>query len=91
MGTGSFLLKGEREWYRNTNLKLVAIVENEKLEVLPYKRFMHIENTEQIKRVIIEIGRIQKSDAAKKISSILKYDDINTIMQQLPAGTFSLE
>ncbi len=90
LGTGSFLLKGEREWYRNTGLKLVALIEEEKFEVLPYLRFMHIDNQEHIKKVIIDIGKMQKSDAAKKIALILKYDDINTIMQQLPAGTFSL-
>jgi predicted ribosome quality control (RQC) complex YloA/Tae2 family protein len=87
LGTGSFLLNGEREWYRGVELKLAAF-KDDKFRVVPFKRF---KQEEKQKGVIISEGRLQKSDAAKKISHYLEYDNIDMIMQQLPAGTFNIE
>jgi hypothetical protein len=35
-------------------------------------------------------GRDKKSDAAKKISKILGYKDLDQIIRELPAGDFSI-
>ena len=36
-------------------------------------------------------GNFKKSDAAKKIAAKLNYNDIDTIMRQLPAGSFRID
>jgi hypothetical protein len=40
--------------------------------------------------VLATQGSSKKSDAAKVISKALSYNDLDAIMQQLPAGTFHL-
>ena len=89
IGTGSFLLSGEREWFRNTQLGLAAFVEDDKLYVVPEKA---MERLKPKKYVVISQGKDKKSDAAKKIAHELgDYDDLDYIMQQIPAGPFSIE
>jgi predicted ribosome quality control (RQC) complex YloA/Tae2 family protein len=89
LGTGSFLLKGEREWFRGAKLQLVAFVKDGRVCIYPKNSFDRI----GFKGAYIEVkqGNLKKSDAAKKISSFLGYESIDDIMRSLPAGTFSLE
>ena len=89
LGRGSFLLKGEREWYRSMRLELVMFVDNERLMVVPAKAFERM-STEKIKYVRITQGDSIKSDAAKRIAHLLEYESIDAIMVRLPAGTFSI-
>lgn len=90
LGKGSFLLKGEREWYRNVPLELCAFL-NEKIgktEICPSVTCKKL----GIKHyVVLSIGRVKKSDAAKLIAKRLNYENIDYIMQHIPSGPFSLK
>jgi predicted ribosome quality control (RQC) complex YloA/Tae2 family protein len=89
IGTGSFLLSGEREWFRNTQLGLAAFVEEDRLHVVPERAIARLKPK---KYVSISQGKDKKSDAAKKIAHMLDdYDDLDYIMQQTPAGPFSID
>ena len=89
LGTGSFLLSGEREWYRSTQLALVMLLKEDKLLTIPLMTFNKLDKAQ--KYVKIAQGNFKKSDAAKKIAAKLGYKDINTIIRQLPAGSFRIE
>ncbi|MGC8669960.1 MAG: NFACT RNA binding domain-containing protein, partial [Candidatus Micrarchaeia archaeon] len=86
LGTGSFLLKGEREWFKGVSLELSMFLEKGKLIVMPQLAFSRI----GYKGIFVNIkeGNMKKSDAAKTIAKILGYDDIDEIMRALPAGGF---
>ncbi len=90
LGTGSFLMSGEREWYRNIELCLVAFMKEGRLNTVPQKTFKKI-NDSNIAHVKIVQGNYKKSDAAKKVAAKLGYDDLDVIMRQLPAGSFKIE
>ncbi len=93
LGTGSFLMSGEREWFRNIPLELSAFAEEDKegavqVRIVPSLTCMR----RGIKGfLIIKPGNTKKSDAAKYIAKRLAYNDIDYIMQHLPAGSFSVK
>ncbi len=89
LGTGSFLMKGEREWYRNLKMELIMFVEEDVLNTVPTSTF----NAKKFRgrHVLVAQGDIKKSDAAKKVSKFIGYDDIDGVMRQLPPGTFSVD
>ena len=87
LGTGSFLMSGEREWYRGMALGIAMFVKEERLHAVPRVTFEKIKSDIK-KYVAVSLGKDKKSDAAKKISKVLEFDDLDTIMQQLPAGSF---
>ena len=89
IGTGSFLLSGERDWYRNTRLALAFFVKDSRLNAVPQLTFDRLEERQRAHALVTQ-GKDKKSDAAKKIAAALDFYDINTIMQQLPAGTFHI-
>ena len=89
IGTGSFLLSGEREWFKDVRLELCAFVkydgENmQKLNIAPAATCAKL----GINGVLITPGNVKKSDAAKFISKALGYRNLDRIMQALPAGMF---
>ncbi len=91
IGTGSFLLSGEREWFKDAKLELCAYVTGQeegmkKLNIAPGETCRKL----GIRGVLITPGNVKKSDAAKFISKVLDYNDLDKIMQALPAGMFSL-
>ncbi len=89
LGTGSFLLKGEREWYRNCPLELIFSVDKSGfLSVVPRSTFEALKSDSAYAAVLQ--GRDKKSDAAKKISKIIGYKDLDHIIRELPAGDFSI-
>lgn len=90
LGTGSFLLSGERDWYRSTKLSLIMFVKEDKLNTVPVSTFDKIK-TEGMHHVKVTQGNFKKSDAAKKIAAKLGYQDMDTIMRQLPVGSFRIE
>ena len=90
LGTGSFLLTGEREWYRGVALKLVVYMGDDGIRVMPHVELSHMQQKIG-KHVTLIPGDEKKSDAAKAIGAYLSYDDIDHIMQQLPAGSFKIE
>ncbi|MGI0141374.1 MAG: NFACT RNA binding domain-containing protein [Candidatus Micrarchaeales archaeon] len=95
LGTGSFAMKGEREWFRSMKLELVAFVTEKEggegsirqLSVVPSSTFAAQKGKKGLR---ITIGNAKKSDAAKLIAKKLDYEDIDYIMQQLPAGEFKI-
>ncbi len=90
LGTGSFLLKGERDWYRSMQLSLVMFVKDERLYTVSKSTFSKIKE-ESIKFATVTQGNYKKSDAAKKIAAKLMYPDIDTIMRCLPVGGFKID
>mgnify|MGYP000066584454 CR=1 FL=1 len=89
---GSFLISGTREYYKNTGLELVIFINNEKLTVIPFVALDEIQKMKQInKYVLVKQGKSKKSDVAKTIVKFLNYNNIDEVMQMLPAGTFYLE
>ena len=91
LGTGSFLLAGEREWYKSIALELAAFTkEDEGKTVFMVTPVSTSINLSIKKRAIIKPGKDKKSDAAKRIVKITGFDDIDYIMQHLPPGLFSV-
>jgi predicted ribosome quality control (RQC) complex YloA/Tae2 family protein len=88
LGTGSFLLSGEREWHRDVQLSLVMFLKEGKLNVVPALTFSKLEKT--AKYAVINQGNNKKSDAAKKIAAMLGYNDLDEIIRQLPTGGLSI-
>ncbi len=88
LGTGSFLMKGEREWYRSVKLELVAVVNEGSLTIMPLSTFER--RDAGTKHVTITQGEMKKSDAAKSIAKQLGFIELDLIMRMLPAGTFML-
>ena len=90
LGTGSFLIEGEREWFKGMGLELCALkeTENDKPIIIPTSTCMALGAR---KFILLKQGKIKKSDAAKTLSRRFNYPDIDYIMQHLPAGSFSLK
>lgn len=89
LGTGSFLMSGERDWYRSVPLSLVMFVKDDRLYTIPESTFKKMQEKPQ--HVKITLGNFKKSDAAKKVEVKLNYHDLDTIMRQLPTGSFRIE
>ncbi len=89
LGTGSFLLKGEREWYRNSPLELMFFLDKSGgLNAAPRNAFERMK-LDCAFAVALQ-GRDKKSDAAKKISKIIGCRDLDQIIREMPAGDFSI-
>lgn len=86
LGTGSFLLKGEREWYRSVPLELVFFLKEDTLNVMPKVAFDNLKI--ECDYVLVKQGDDKKSDAAKKVARGLKFEDLDRVMMELPAGSF---
>ena len=95
LGTGSFLLSGEREWHRHMSLELAAFGSQEehegKVEKVSVTPLSTCKALGTKKYLLLKPGRMKKSDAAKEISKAFKYDDLDYIMQHLPPGSFSIK
>ena len=90
LGTGSFLIEGEREWFKGMGLELCAYkeIEGQKPTVVPISTCMAIGVK---KYILLKPGKSKKSDTAKILSRKLNFNDIDYIMQHLPAGSFSMK
>jgi predicted ribosome quality control (RQC) complex YloA/Tae2 family protein len=88
LGTGSFMLKGEREWYRNVPLALVFFARDGAQNVAPKLTFERLGAGPGTAHVEVTQGNDKKSDAAKKIAKALGCEDLDRIMMELPAGSF---
>ncbi len=88
LGTGSFLLEGEREWFKGVALELAAYMDHEgAFHVVPMQTCVSLKIR---KYLLLKPGNTKKSDAAKTLASKLAFDDLDYIMQHLPAGGFSI-
>ncbi|MEM3791196.1 MAG: NFACT RNA binding domain-containing protein [Candidatus Micrarchaeaceae archaeon] len=87
LSKGGFLIKGEREWYKGIELKLVVYLNEEKKPMfmpgLTAKR-------KGISGIELKPGKIKKSDAAKFIGKKIGITDIDYLVQHMPPGEFSI-
>ncbi len=91
LGTGSFLLQGEREWFKGVSLELCAYAPREEGQPQICISPMSTGIALGIKRyILLKPGSIKKSDAAKAIATKLRFEDIDYVMQHLPPGSFSI-
>ncbi len=90
LGTGSFSLRGEREWHRRMQLALCLFVKDGRLNAVPMNTFYAMDEKPG-RHVSATQGRKKKSDTAKETAAWLEYDNIDAVMQQLPAGSFHIE
>lgn len=106
LGTGSFLISGEREWFKNVKLELWAFsvsTDAVRQEGTPSPsapagpgKFSIVPSIAYprlgpVKGVRLTPGKVRKSEAAAKLSKKLGYDNIDYVMQHLPPGEFHLE
>lgn len=111
LGTGSFLLSGEREWFKNMPMELAAFryqnrqeliksttpvvqtqsiaieIQSSQIQITPFYTCRELNISSYL---TIKPGNSKKSDVAKQIAKKLNYDDIDYIMQHLPAGGSSV-
>ena len=92
VGTGGFIMKGEREWFKSTPLSLIMFCNDNVLHTVPKITFNVMIAARKIDPYVeLSLGERKKSDAAKMIAKHLNFDDIDTIIQQLPAGSFRIQ
>ncbi|MFA5050121.1 MAG: NFACT RNA binding domain-containing protein [Candidatus Micrarchaeia archaeon] len=84
VGKGGIAMEGQREWFRNTPLKLKIGLGDLGPEVLPYCSRKIIKN----EKILIP-GNEKKEKAAKKLSNLFKIH-IDEIAQILPSGELKI-
>ncbi len=103
LGKGSFLLSGEREWFKGTSLELCIFAKDKegtaegdvtgpvantiKVQVAP---LLACKRLGIPRYVLLKPGKTKKSDAAKYVAKELGCA-VDDVMQLLPAGDFSTE
>ncbi|MGC9205044.1 MAG: NFACT RNA binding domain-containing protein, partial [Candidatus Micrarchaeia archaeon] len=92
LATGSFLMSGEREWFKGMPLVLYAFVEDSEygklFKLIPKKTYEVLKPKNSIE---VKPGKQKKSDASKQLAKELGFNDIDYIMQQLPSGSFQVK
>lgn len=85
VGKGGFIIRGEREWFRNTPLGLLVGVNAEgRIESAPISRG----KAPLASAVEVTPGRLEKGEAARKIAAALKRADaVDDILQAIPGGS----
>lgn len=91
VGTGGFVMKGEREWFKSTPLGLIMYLKDGMLQVITLATFARSSEIKKLRYVELQIGNEKKSDAAKRIAKHIGFDDYDQIIQQLPAGNFKVK
>ncbi len=87
-GKGGFIIRGEREWFRNSELGLLIGLGEKGVESAPALRG----KGEMKDAVSVKVGDLEKGDAAKLIAKRLgEKADLDEILQALPAGKFAVE
>ncbi len=88
MGKGSFMIKGEKKYYRNTELKIAFTIQNSEIKVAPPQKFKE-EGINKQKLVLLRPGDTEKNKASKQIKQklIQKFNvkiDLNWILERMP-------
>jgi len=88
MGKGSFMIKGEKNYYRNTELEIAFTVQDSEIRVAPPRTFKEKGINEQ-KLVLLRPGDTEKNKASKQIKKklIQKFNvkiDLNWILERMP-------
>ncbi len=85
VGKGGIAMEGQREWFRNTPLKLrIGFQENGEIEIIPFCSKKQLKNEK-----ILTPGNDKKESAAKKLSNLLKIHT-DDIAQILPSGELKI-
>lgn len=92
LGTGSFVIRGKREYYKKLNLKLKLIFDKDKgLYSFP---LLFLNNSIKKDDIILVPGDIKKSDVSKEIKNIFLKRNIvlsqEEIDSSLPPGSFEI-
>ncbi len=93
LATGSFLLEGEREWYKNTMLEMSAFISTKpgsEVKYVAIAPFLTCKALNPDKYLKITPGNAKKSDAGKRIVNAFSCD-LDYAMQMLPAGQFNIK
>lgn len=88
MGKGSFMIKGKKNYYRNTELKIAFTIEGNEIKVAPLETFEKKGISKQ-KLVLLRPGETEKNKASKQIKKKLieKFNvkiDLNWILERMP-------
>ncbi len=84
---GAFMIRGKRNWLRNTALQISIGVDKEN-HIFAGPRSAVSKHA--VKYISVRHGSEKKSDVAKKVVKNLETTKLDDVMQALPAGTFSL-
>lgn len=85
LGKGGFIIRGGREWFRNTPLSLLIAAGSNGVESAP--ALLGASSFKSSAKVFP--GSMEKSDAAKKIARALGAS-VDEVLQALPSGSASL-
>jgi predicted ribosome quality control (RQC) complex YloA/Tae2 family protein len=95
IGKGAFMIYGERNWFKRTQLSIAIGAErlNENFRIISGPESAVSKHS--VAFVLLQQGNAKKSDAAKKIKSILEKKlsavlDLDEIVQALPNGEFKI-
>ncbi len=88
LGKGGFIIRGERKWFRSTELGLIVGVGGKGVEAAPVRRG----KGEMKVSVEVRPGGKEKGEAAKMIAKKLgEAASADEILQALPSGKFELK
>ncbi|MFH1697036.1 MAG: NFACT RNA binding domain-containing protein [Candidatus Diapherotrites archaeon] len=86
LGTGAFMIYGEREWFRKTPIEFAIGLSEKNGEYIvisgpPSAVRKHTKNFATIKQ-----GMLPKGAAAKRVAGVLKGGDLDELLAMLPSG-----
>jgi predicted ribosome quality control (RQC) complex YloA/Tae2 family protein len=91
LGTGAFVIRGKREYFRKLQLKIAVYLHNNEIIGAPLSATKAHTN----KYISIVPGNLKKSDVTKEIKKIFEKENIKLITEQidsvLPPGNSDLE
>ncbi len=87
LGKGAFIIRGSKNFFRNTELELAVSEVNNKIIIGPVSAI----KKKAKKYISLKPGYNKKTEIAKKIASKLNIKDINEIVSILPAGNSRIE
>jgi len=88
MGKGSFMIKGNKTYYRNTELEIAFTIKENEIKVAPPNTFKNKGVNEQ-KLILLRPGETEKNKASKQIKQklIKKFNvkiDLNWVLERMP-------
>jgi predicted ribosome quality control (RQC) complex YloA/Tae2 family protein len=85
LGTGAFVIRGKREYYKKLNLKLKLIYDKNK-GLYPFPVLLTKENTKNKDDIIVIPGDLKKSDVSKKIKELFSKRNIHLIQDEIDSA-----
>ncbi|MFH1751068.1 MAG: NFACT RNA binding domain-containing protein [Candidatus Micrarchaeota archaeon] len=96
---GGFMIRGEKKWLKNAELKLVIAIERtnnvERLAIVPSNYDFLKSPRAFIRKILVQPGPVEKKEVAKSLVSRLKAESIDLafdqLMQMLPGNSEIVE